>query len=118
MLVYDNDTPGVYVTHVEPGTTVLDDRGIVIEGDAATQRTDDVLVQLAKDPAPPRTPLRPGITVKITMDADSQRILQIDDAAAEAALGIRWTAVPRRRRRHALRATFTTRNWNIAVRSR
>ncbi len=101
--VYDNDTPGVYVTHVESPAInptspeavacvanaldcTLDDRGIVIEGPPSQQLTDQVLVQLAKDPGAGVT-----ITVRITMDADSQRILQIDDAAAELALGARWT---------------------------
>ena len=51
----------------------LDDRGIVIEGDAAHQLQDKILVQLAKDPG------GLTITVKISMDADSQRLLQIVD---------------------------------------
>ncbi|MBI3917574.1 MAG: hypothetical protein HY322_11275 [Betaproteobacteria bacterium] len=50
VLVRDNDTPGVYVLEVEPGTTIEDGRSLVIEGDVTTQLTDEVLVQLAKQP--------------------------------------------------------------------
>ncbi|MGU3646985.1 hypothetical protein ACLBXX_18660 [Microbacterium sp. C23T] len=125
--VYDNDTPGVYVTHVEPSTEnpatapntpteiacaadtqdcVLDDRGIVIEGSSTTQRTDEILVQLAKDPG------ALTITVKITMDADSQRILQILDPV----LGSRWTKVTGEAFGTYYLLTFDSTNWNAPVR--
>ncbi|HET9217470.1 MAG TPA: Calx-beta domain-containing protein, partial [Terriglobia bacterium] len=48
--VRDNDTPGVYVTEVQPGTSMEDGRTVVIEGDSTTQLTDQVLVQLATQP--------------------------------------------------------------------
>ena len=88
--VYDNDTPGVYVTHVESPTIarprteaiaasqradcMLDDRGIVIEGDA-----DHSAHRRGPRAAREGPGCRLTITVKITMDADSQRILQILD---------------------------------------
>ncbi len=111
--VHDNDTPGVYVVHVEPSAActanaqacVLDDRGIVIEGDATTQRTDEILVQLAKDPG------ALSITVTITLDADSQRILQVIDP-----LSSRWTKVidPVTGTHYLL--TFDGSNWNVPFR--
>jgi hypothetical protein len=125
--VYDNDTPGVYVTHIEPSTEnpgtapnspseiacaanaqncVLDDRGIVIEGSSTTQRTDQILVQLAKDPG------ALTITVKITMDADSQRLLQILDPG----LGSRWTKVTGEAFGTYYLLTFDSTNWNTPVR--
>ena len=83
-LVYDNDTPGVYVTEVEPGGTALDGRTLVIEGSTLTQRTDDLLLTLAKAPAAGHT-----IWVKIWMDADSQRLIQLDFSLVPAG---RWLA--------------------------
>ena len=52
--VRDNDTPGVFVLQVEPGTTTEDSRTVVIEGDATTGLTDELLVRLAAEPAPAR----------------------------------------------------------------
>jgi len=49
VMVRDNDTPGVYVTEVKPGTVTEDLRTLVIEGDSTTQLTDQILVQLAKE---------------------------------------------------------------------
>ena len=48
--VRDDDTPGVFVLQVEPGTTTEDGRTVVIEGDATTALTDELLVQLARRP--------------------------------------------------------------------
>ena len=39
--VHDNDTPGVYVTQIAPGTTTEDKRTLVIEGTNFTPLTDD-----------------------------------------------------------------------------
>ena len=48
--VIDNDTPGVYVTQVDAlGND--DGQTIVVEGDAVTQLTDEIQLQLAKKPA-------------------------------------------------------------------
>ena len=46
----DNDTPGVFVTQVQPGTSTEDGRTVVIEGDATTALTDELLVRLAAAP--------------------------------------------------------------------
>ncbi|MDQ0612685.1 hypothetical protein QF046_000326 [Microbacterium sp. W4I4] len=112
--VYDDDTPGVYVSHVEPSasctavhaTCVLDDRGVVIEGSTTTQRTDQVLVQLAKDPG------GLTITVRISMDAASQRILQILDPGLGAS---RWTKVTDPALGTWYLLTFDSTNWDDPV---
>ncbi|MEO6021102.1 MAG: calcium-binding protein [Knoellia sp.] len=81
-LVYDNDTPGVYAVPVTPGGTDVDGRTVVIEGSASTERTDDVLLSLAKAPTPGAK-----VFVKIWMDADSQRLLTLDFSGIAAS---RW----------------------------
>src|SRR5262249_49267302 len=53
--VHDNDTPGVSVTQVKAGTSIEDDNTQVIEGDATTGLSDQVLVQLTQAPAPNKT---------------------------------------------------------------
>jgi hypothetical protein len=96
--VRDNDTPGVYVTKVTPGTFDEDKRTLVLEGDlfdplldkvphsdpigghadVYTGRTDELLVQLQKDPGPAT------IRVKLVLDAKSQQAIQLDS------LDTRW----------------------------
>ncbi len=114
--VYDNDTPGVYAIHVDPSSAgcaaatpnacTLDDRGVVIEGDAAHQLEDKVVVQLAKDPGAGHT-----ITVKITMDAESQRLLQVVDPGLPG----RWTSSTDLTTGTAYYLTFNHSNWNQPV---
>ncbi len=91
--VRDNDTPGVYVTEVTPGTDDEDGRTLVIEGgyfdplidtsphkdpiaghnDAIdTRLTDELLVALQKDPGAAL------IRVKITMNAATQQEIQLE----------------------------------------
>src|SRR6476661_5550683 len=43
--VRDNDTPGVVLTQVQPGTTVEDRRTVVIEGSVDTRLDDEILLQ-------------------------------------------------------------------------
>jgi hypothetical protein len=63
--VRDNDTPGVSVTEVEPGTSIEDGRTLVIEGDNTTELTDEILVQLAKAP-------EGGDLIVVRLDLDRQ----------------------------------------------
>jgi hypothetical protein len=76
----DNDTPGVYVTEVEPGSFDEDRNTLVIEGfdfgGTDTGRTDDLVVQLQKDPG------AVTVRVKVVMDAESQRQVQLSSADA------------------------------------
>ena len=87
----DNDTPGVYVTEItpgsyDPGVGADEDGGsLVIEGDEFTAddltyyeytgRTDELLVQLQRQPDP-------GVVVRVKMyvDADGQQELQLSSA--------------------------------------
>ncbi|HEY9356553.1 MAG TPA: hypothetical protein VIQ52_09640, partial [Arthrobacter sp.] len=107
-LVYDNDTPGVYVTEVAPGGTALDGRTLVIEGSALTQRTDDLLLTLAKAPAAGQT-----IWVKVWMDADSQRLIQLDFSLVPAG---RWLAFSDGSGGTYYSVSFTAGNWNVPLR--
>ena len=75
--VRDNDTPGVYVTEVAPGTSSEDRRTLVVEGSifnggAFTGRSDELLVQLAKAPQ-----FGDIIRVRIVLDADSQAAISL-----------------------------------------
>ena len=90
--VRDNDTPGVYVTAVTPGTTNEDKRTVTIEGacfdpavdkvphdepigghaDQYTGLNDELLVQLQKDPG------LANVRVKLVLDAESQQAIQLD----------------------------------------
>jgi len=104
--VRDNDTPGVYVTPVTPGTAMDDGRTVVVEGAADmtlgyTGLDDEVLVQLAKDPGA-------GVTIVVQ--------LVMDEASAQAVMlsstDTRWNATART-------ITFTggtAGNWDDAVR--
>ena len=76
--VYDNDTPGIFVTQIAPGCVVLtacvqDGQTLVIEGanfgpvPDYTGRSDDLLIQLAMQPQAGDT-----IRVKLLLDAASQ----------------------------------------------
>ncbi|HZK06225.1 MAG TPA: hypothetical protein VFC82_10350 [Actinomycetaceae bacterium] len=106
--VRDNDTPGLKVTEVSPGSTVEDRQSIVVEGShnphaggAYTGVDDEILVQLAGDPGD-------GVTVVVR--------LTLNSAGAQAIIlsstDIRWDA-------NALTLTFTggaAGNWDAAVR--
>ncbi|HSO01714.1 MAG TPA: hypothetical protein VLS46_04250, partial [Gaiellaceae bacterium] len=76
--VRDNDTPGVFVTEVEPDTNVEDRRTLVIEGGTFgvdyTGRDDDLLIELAKAPQ-----VGDVIVVRIELDAESQQAIQLFD---------------------------------------
>ena len=90
--VRDNDTPGVYVTEVEPGTNVEDGRTLVIEGadiaqnliaDSAdpndyTGLRDEILVQLAKAPE-----VGDVIVVKLVLDAEDDAAIKLLDVLAD-----------------------------------
>ncbi|WP_203230655.1 calcium-binding protein [Agromyces humi] len=107
-LVYDNDTPGVYAVPVTPGGSTVDGRTIVIEGSAATERTDDILLSLAKKPAVGDT-----IWVRIWMDADSQRLITLDFSAVPAA---RWQQFSDGNGGTYYAVSFDSTNWNVPVR--
>jgi len=101
----DNDTPGVYVTQVTPGTTTEDGRTLVIEGDATTGLSDEVLVRLAKAPTA-------EVVVKLVLDAASDQQIALLDLADPNNTNSRmfkgddgiW------------RIRFNAGNWNDAVR--
>jgi len=97
--VIDNDTPGVYVTEIDPVTGEDDGRTLVIEGDGTTRLTDSVLVQLAKAPDAGDT-----IVVKL-------RLADGDDAAIELSDGGsgKFNAAT-----HTI--SFDSGNWNTGVR--
>ena len=63
--IRDDDQPGIIVTEVEPGTSDEDRRNVVIEGNATTGLTDELLVELAVAPAAGTT-----VTVRLVLDDD------------------------------------------------
>jgi hypothetical protein len=81
--VRDNDTPGVYVLEVEPGTSIEDGRTLVIEGgdfiSNPTGLTDEVLVQLAKAPE-----VGDIIVVKMNLDAEDDAQIKLIDVLSDA----------------------------------
>jgi Ca2+-binding RTX toxin-like protein len=107
-LVYDNDTPGVYAVPVTPGGTELDGQTLVIEGSSATERTDDLLLSLAKAPEAGQK-----IYVKISMDADSQRLLTLDFSAIS---GTRWAAYADGNGGTWYSVWFDSTNWDTVLR--
>ncbi|MFZ0529764.1 MAG: hypothetical protein WAL91_04410, partial [Propionicimonas sp.] len=106
--VRDNDTPGICVTPVTPGTSTEDGRTLVIEGSndpavggAYTGQDDEVLVQLAMDPGAGVT-----IVISLTLDAGSAQALTL------ASTDPRWNLA-------AQTITFTggpTGTWNSPLR--
>ena len=98
--VRDNDTPGVYVTEVAPGTTTEDRRTLVIEGDSTTQLTDEVLVQLAKAPE-----VGDAIVVKLNLDADSDQQISLLNPTGDTRFDL-----------DARTITFDSTNWDDPVR--
>ena len=72
--IRDNDTPGVYVTKVEPGTFAEDGRTLVIEGAGIpyTGRRDDLMIALPKQPD-----ADDKIRIKLTLDAASQQAVTL-----------------------------------------
>ena len=103
----DNDTPGIYVTEVAPGTDTEDGRSLVIEGNATTKLNDELLVQLAKAPEAGDT-----IVVKLFVNEFSDENIMIYDVDDPSDLDGRmfkgadgyW------------RITFDSGNWDDAVR--
>jgi hypothetical protein len=75
----DNDTPGVYVTELAPGTLTEDGTSFVIEGGdfggTYTGRDDQIAIQLQMEPG-----AGVSIRLKITLDADSQQELVLGGA--------------------------------------
>ena len=72
--VRDDDTPGVTVQPVQPGTSVEDDRTVVIEGNATTALLDELLVRLAAAPA------FGTVSVRLMLDAESDQAISISSA--------------------------------------
>jgi hypothetical protein len=66
--VRDNDTPGVYVTEIDPVSGQEDRRTLVIEGTSSTQLTDAILVELARQPVG-------TVTLELVLDADAQKAM-------------------------------------------
>ncbi len=92
--IRDNDTPGLVITQVQPGTSIEDRRTVVLEGDTITGLADEYLVELAKPP------LVGTVTIRLTLS----------DAEVElASLDSRFDSV-------AKTITFTAANWNAPVR--
>ena len=73
--VHDNDTPGVFVVPVRPGTTTEDGRTVVIEGTSTTGLTDDLLVRLTAKPTA-------TIVVHLNLDADSEQWITVSSSDA------------------------------------
>ena len=106
--VRDNDTPGLRVTEVIPGTAVEDARSVVVEGSndplaggAYTGQDDEILVQLASDPGA-------GVTVVVQLPLDAASVQAITLSSADT----RWDATART-------LTFTggpAGNWDAAAR--
>jgi Ca2+-binding RTX toxin-like protein len=91
----DNDTPGLYVVEVAPGTSAEDGESIVLEGDGAAAVADQLLISLAKAPAA-------GTQVVIRLSlGDAQIALSSADPRFNAALRT---------------VTFTSANFDQAVR--
>ncbi|MEQ1827017.1 MAG: hypothetical protein ABL921_13765 [Pirellula sp.] len=103
--VRDNDTPGVYVTEVEPGTTVEDRRTLVIEGTAITELRDEFLVELAREPQGVDT-----ITLRLVLDADSQQAMDL------SSLDGRFSTIPDGLGGTAYLVTFDSTNWDEPIR--
>ena len=76
--ILDNDTPGVRITEVEPGTSVADGRSVVLEGDAVTRLADEILVELA---APPASGV---VVVKLVLDEDSDRQITFTNPTSDS----------------------------------
>ena len=99
----DNDTPGVYVTEVDKGTSTEDRRTVVVEGTVVTGLTDDLLVQLAMEPT------SGSVVVKLALDADSDAAIFVDVPSCPALNPNCWDPVART-------ITFSSTTWNIPVR--
>jgi len=100
--VRDNDTPGVYVLQVEPGTSVEDGRTLVIEGTPTTRLVDELLVQLAKQPD-----LADQIVVQLDLDRyeGTEEQIRLIDVLSDP----RFDPIART-------ITFTSANWDNPVR--
>src|SRR5262249_28249910 len=103
--VRDDDTPGVFVLQVQPGTSTEDNRTVVIEGDATTALTDELLVQLAARPADGTV-----VVVHLKLDADSEEWATVDAVSDPLA---RWDQATRT-------ITFSSADgdWNAPIRLR
>ncbi|MFZ1384265.1 MAG: hypothetical protein WAS02_05105, partial [Propionicimonas sp.] len=86
--IRDNDTPGLLITEVTPGTSTQDDASLVIEGKsdpaaggAYTGRNDEILVHLATDPGA-------GVTVVVGLILDAASAQAVIVSSADP----RWNA--------------------------
>ena len=87
--VRDDDTPGVTVQPVQPGTSIEDDRTVVIEGNSTTALLDELLVRLAAAPA------FGTVNVRLSLDAESDQAISIsstDNRYDAATRTLRFTA--------------------------
>jgi hypothetical protein len=108
VLVRDNDTPGVRVTQIQPGSYnsgtgqfIEDDRTLVIEGDTITGLRDELLVQLATGKG---IGVGEQVVVKLNMDADSDQRIELFNPLND----LRFDHIART-------ITFTAADWNIPV---
>src|SRR5262249_18180526 len=99
--VRDNDTPGVYVTEVEPGGSTEHGRTGVGEGTNATQREDEILVELARAPE-----VGDPTVLKLDMDIDGARAVTLSSADG------RFSATPDGLGGTVYRVSFTSANWD------
>ncbi len=103
----DNDTPGMYVTEVAPGTSTEDGRTLVIEGHSVagdlvapagpdyTGLTDEILLELARAPTP--------------ATSSSSSWCSTRRASSKSSWSTTWTATARRTTRASTRSWWATR---------
>ena len=125
VLVRDNDTPGLILTQVGPGTSVEDGRTVVVEGswfdpafdavphpapiaghaDQYTGLGDEILVELAREIAAGKV-----VVVKLVLDAESAQALQLSSGDLRFVATINGAGVTE------YRITFDDDDWDVPVR--
>jgi hypothetical protein len=109
VLVRDNDTPGVRVTQIQPGSFdpgtgefIEDDRTLVIEGDALTDLRDELLVQLSTGQG-----IGAGqqVVVKLNMELESDQRIELFNPLNDPRFDVAARTI-----------TFNADNWNQPVR--
>ncbi len=97
--VRDNDTPGVNITEVEPGTSTQDDRTITIEGSSVTEYIDEVHITLEKPP------LIGSVVIQLSLDDESDAQISLLNLAGDSRFDLAAKTI-----------TFNTLNWADPVR--
>ena len=117
--VRDNDTPGIYVTEITPGSCSLqceeDKRTLTIEGTLVTGRGDELLVALQQDPG------AATIRVKLVLDAAGQQAIELSSLDGRFQTWVHDDADPVKRF-HYYTVDFDGSNWDdpilVSVRAR